>query len=205
MRSRVRVWAAGAAVLGVLAVSACDPGDDPTDPPTTSAESTTSDEPTTSESPSDEVSTPPEVEAPTPPEGMNVDDHQGAALAVQYFFDLYSYMRTTWDTSEWDAMSDPDCGFCTDHSDYVGALEDAGAWIEGGEIIFDLADADVVLPTEDQPAYTVVVDAVEQPLIAHNADGTSTREPDERDVHLEVGVSFVGDRFIVLGVNLDTA
>lgn len=100
MRSRMPGWAVALAAVGVLTLSACDPGEDPTNPPSTAESST---EPTTSASPTEDVSTPPEVEAPTPPPEMAVDDHVGAIWATRYFIDLYTYMRQTGDTSQFEA------------------------------------------------------------------------------------------------------
>jgi hypothetical protein len=107
------------AVSAGLLLSACDGGEEPTDPPTTeTSESTTPTEVTTE--PTD-LPTPPEVEAPTPPPEAAVDDHVGAIYAARYFLDLYTYMRQTGETAQFEAMSAPECEFCT--SSIENALE----------------------------------------------------------------------------------
>lgn len=201
MRSRVRVWAAGAAVLGVLAVSACDPGEDPTDPPTTSAESTTSGEPTTSESPS-EVATPPEVEAPTPAPEASVDDHVGAIYAARYFLDLYTYMRATGDTSQFEAMSRDGCKFCASSIANAEEIHDGGGWVEGGEIEFDLDRATADYPTTEEPNYVVRFRVEQAPQVVLYEDGNS-EEIEGVSLDFAVAMRFVDGRFTVSGVNFE--
>lgn len=116
------------AVGAGLVLSACDGGEDPTDPPTGETSGTSeSATPTETESaePTD-VPTQPEVEAPTPADEVLVDDHVGAILAVRYFLDLYAYMRQTGDTGRFEAMSASECQFCASSIENASEIHDAG-------------------------------------------------------------------------------
>lgn len=200
MRRSRRAWAAGLALLGVLAASACDPGDDPTDPPTTATE--TSEEPTTSESPTEDVPTPPEVEAPTPAPEASVDDHVGAIYAARYFLDLYTYMRATGDTAQFEAMSAEECEFCADSITTAKDLHADGGWAEGGELRFDIEAATAEYPTEDEPSYMVRFTTTEEPSVVHHGDG-SQEALKGATFDTVVALRYVDDRFIVFGVKND--
>lgn len=198
---KMRGCVAGLALLGVLAVSACDPGEDPTDPPTTSTEATTADDATTSESPTD-VATAPEVEAPTPAPEALVDDHVGAIYAARYFLDLYTYMRATGDTAQFEAMSAEGCEFCADAVVNAQEVTAGGGWVEGGELEFDIEKATAEYPTEDEPNYIVRFSMTQQAQTIHRADGSiDTTEPGDYDVG--VALRFVDGRFITSGLNFE--
>lgn len=57
---------------------------------------------------------------------MNEPTGDGAAAAAAYFLQLYPYAYATGDLSEWSAMSDPGCGFCSNVRDNVTRLESSG-------------------------------------------------------------------------------
>lgn len=202
-------WRRGAAVLAValtLGVAACDPGEDPTNPPPSQSSEESS---TASESPSGEAATettttagPPELDPPEPPDGMFVDDHQGVALAAGYFLELYNYMRATGDTNYFESMSGPDCNFCAYSVETVNAVYGNGEWLEGGAIEFDISDANVVLATSEQSAYTVQLDATQTEMLVHRSDG-SVDEVASDELQLGMGLEFVNERFIVVGVNVE--
>lgn len=200
MRGR-STWVAGLALPCLLFVAACDPGtEDPTPAPPTSESPT--DDPTTSESPSDEVPTPPEVEAPTPAPEASVDDHVGAIYAARYFLDLYTYMRATGDTSQFEAMSADGCEFC------AGAVENAeeitadGGWAEGGELEFDIEKATAEYPTDDEPNYLVRFAMTQAPQQIHRADG-STDAVEATSGDVVVALQYTNGRFITHGVNFE--
>ena len=58
---------------------------------------------------------------------MARDDETGAIAAADFFlFDLYPYVELTQDTSNWLAMSHPDCVFCKSVADTVASERAAG-------------------------------------------------------------------------------
>lgn len=196
-------WRKSGAAVGLLAlalgVAACDPGgEDPTTPPTTDVTTTT--DPTT-EPTETETSGPPDIDPPEVPDGMDVDDHQGAALAAGYFLELANYMNATGETALFEAMSGPDCNFCSYTVETVTALYEDGGWVEGGELVFDISTADVVLPTAEQPAYTVQLNAEQNAQTTHLGDG-STESAGASQIELALGVQYTGGEFTILGVNV---
>ncbi|GAB2623337.1 DUF6318 family protein [Pseudactinotalea suaedae] len=183
-----------------LLLSACDGGEGPTEPPTTgtvTSESTTPTEVTTE--PSD-IPTPPEVEAPTPAPEAAVDDHIGAIWAARYFMDLYTYMRQTGDTTQFEAMSAPECEFCASSIENVVEIHEEGGWVEGGELVFDIDEATANYPTADEPNYVVQFTVTEQPSTIHAGDGTSDARPGASG-DVQVGLQYVDERYVVFGVN----
>jgi hypothetical protein len=196
------VAAAALAMSAALLLSACDDGEEPTDPPTT--ETPTSASPTEPESETTEpvdVPTPPEVEAPTPPPEAAVDDHVGAIWAARYFLDLYTYMRATGDTAPFEAMSAPECQFCSSQSEVAAEIHDAGGWVEGGEVVFDPQEATADYPTDAEPNYLVRFEMVEEAGTIHEGDGT-TATIDGDVYQVVVALQFIDGRFVVFGVNV---
>ena len=199
MNRRPRVLAVALMVSAALLLSACD-GDDPTAPPTSeTSESTTPTETVTTDEPTD-VPTPPEVEAPTPAPEVLVDDHVGAIYAARYFLDLYAYMRQTGDTAQFEATSAPECEFCASAVERATEIHEAGGWVEGGELEFDIDVATAELPTADEPSYLVRFAATELPTVTHLGDG-STSEKAGGDLQVVVALQYINGRFVVFGVN----
>ena len=127
-------------LAGLLVLSGCSPAEGeetPTPPvsqgPTTepATDSTGDDDASGAEDPSDEPSQPPEVEAPERPAEMDEETVDGAIAAAKYFMELYPYIYATGDLTEWDALSDEGCGFCTNAGDQVVELYDSGGHAEG--------------------------------------------------------------------------
>ena len=190
---------AAVAVCAAVALSGCDGGgEDPTADPTTTAEPTT--EEPTSEEPTSEAPEPPEVESPTPAPETQTDDHVGAIWAARYFLDLYAYMRATGDTASFEAMSAPECQFCESAVDNAREIHDAGGWVEGGGLLFDINEATVEYPTADEPNYFVRFTATEEPSVIYGREDT----PEDKDgatFDVAVALRVVDGKFVVYGVN----
>jgi len=192
---------AAVAVCAAVALSGCDGGgEDPTADPTTTAEPTT--EEPTSEEPTSEAPEPPEVESPTPAPETETDDHVGAIWAARYFLDLYAYMRATGDTASFEAMSAPECQFCESSIENATEIHEAGGWVEGGELHFDVNAAGASYPTAEQPNYVVQLDLTQDSQVIHRGDGTA--EPvDGVEAEFVISMRFSGGRFVVNGVNFE--
>ena len=67
---------------------------------------------------------------PERPAGMDELSPEGLRLAGEYFMSLYPYVYATGDLSDWQAMSDPECGFCNSVITKVTKLHDAGGWVD---------------------------------------------------------------------------
>lgn len=122
VRARRRVLATGAVVAVGLLVAGCT-ADEPAepDPTTTTAEA----EPSETPEPSPTETGPAKPERPA---AMEQEDAEGAAAAAEYFIELYPYVMTTGDTSEWEAMSHEACGPC------ASLIEDARLRLEDGDV-----------------------------------------------------------------------
>ncbi len=65
---------------------------------------------------------------------MATMDGNGAAAAAVYFIELYGYVLQTGDLTEWNAMSFPQCQFCSSTAQYVRSVYAAGGSFIGGDI-----------------------------------------------------------------------
>ena len=67
---------------------------------------------------------------PERPAGMDELSPEGLRLAGEYVLALYPYVYATGDLSDWQAMSDLECGFCNNVITKVTKLHDAGGWVD---------------------------------------------------------------------------
>ena len=67
---------------------------------------------------------------PERPAGMDEFTVEGAVATGEYVLALYPYVYATGDLSDWQAMSDPECGFCNNVITKVTKLHDAGGWVD---------------------------------------------------------------------------
>lgn len=188
-----------------LAVGACDPGEEPTDPGTNGSDQTVT-EPTTSEtseSPSVEVPTPPELDQPDPPEAMGVDDRAGAAAAAEFFLRVLEYAQATNDVRLLASLSSPDCNFCQNQMESIEIRADSGQWVMAGAST--LSDVRVQYSTDGEAGYIVRL-ALDVPVTTvMSAEGVVEEVPAGTYPNYAVVVEWVGDSFVIVGVDSDTA
>ncbi|MHA7132789.1 DUF6318 family protein [Oerskovia turbata] len=97
--------------------------------------------PVTAEKPSPTPTPPPTGPAkPERPAAMDKDDAEGAAAAAEYFIELYPYVMTTGDTSDWEAMSHAECGSCSDLIGDAKSIVTRGDIFVGGEVEASIDD-----------------------------------------------------------------
>ena len=60
--------------------------------------------------------------------GMDEFTVEGAVATGEYVLALYPYVYATGDLSDWQAMSDPECGFCNNVINDVTELHSSGGW-----------------------------------------------------------------------------
>lgn len=118
-RARRRSLAVGAVVAVGWVVTGCTGGGDPGPSPSVDEPVV----PTPSESPEPSPTETGPVK-PERPAAMERDGAEGAAAAAEYFLELYPYVMATGDTTEWEAMSHAECGYC------FGSLENAHWLVE---------------------------------------------------------------------------
>lgn len=204
----MRRWGAraGAAIgagLLCIALAACDPGEDPTDPVTTTSGGETSTEPETTESSSPaDVPTPPEVDPPVPPEAMGGDDREGAAAAAEYFVRLLEYAQATGDTRALIAISSPDCNYCANQIDSITALHEDGGWYEADAATLD--DVRVQYPETDDPNYVVRMVLRAPPITVHDGTGSTSQIDAITLPRFAVLTQWSAAGFVINGVDTDT-
>ncbi|WP_250444832.1 DUF6318 family protein [Actinotalea sp. C106] len=122
---RRRVLRAAGTMLALTLVVGCTPDEpEPTTPPATTA-------PTAAPTPSPEPSEPVAV-APTRPAAMDRADEAGAVAAAKYFLELFAYVLSTGDTTEWDAVTIESCSLCTNVRERAVTLHASGGMRGGG-------------------------------------------------------------------------
>lgn len=123
------------AVVAVLAACSNDPEPDVTPTPTLSAPVVESPEPSPSptSSPSPTALTEEEVLAAIP-EAARTEDFWGAQEFTRYFLENYQEMMQT-TPEEFDVLTSPDCGFCSNVKEVYAAVEARGNLLEGGRIV----------------------------------------------------------------------
>ncbi|NOV97137.1 DUF6318 family protein [Isoptericola halotolerans] len=125
------VPASGALALVALLLAGCT-GPEPAPDPGTTAEAAPSPSATAAES-SPTPSPTPVVVAPERPAAMDDDGYEGAEAAAVYFQLLDTYMMKTGDTTEWEAMSHPECNTCANRLEQAQTIAANGDRFEGGE------------------------------------------------------------------------
>ena len=103
---------------------------------------------------------------------MATMDGNGAAAAAVYFIELYGYVLQTGDLTEWNAMSFPQCQFCSSVHRSITSVYEAGGHIEGGSL-----SAEVIAVHELDGfigGYPIDLRVTQQSSSAYSADGTVT-------------------------------
>ena len=152
-----------------------------------------------SAAPSDEpTSERPEVEKPVPPETMARDDVAGAEAAAQYFLELYPYVYSTGDLTEWKAMSDPECLFCSDVVDDVTELHGSDGYQVGG--LFEITKMESRAPEGEGQYFAVWIDADEEPIQRLSADGGLLGSSPGGPIEIDMAVHKTEHGWIIRGV-----
>ena len=171
---------------------------EPAAPPTATARTAPSSAPPRATAPADPTQTPTSaataVTKPTPPPALDEppDDNDAAAVA-EYFVLLYPYMNLTEDTSQWDALTSPECDFCADAVDEVAARAAAGQHVEGGAAVVHQTSA-ISAPGDE---WLVDVDVADEPSRTVDSNGVTVDESAGGIHHLLLSVRWVGDRWYI--------
>jgi len=159
----ITTLATAVAVGSSLALAGCTTGTPPE--PTTPATTSPSAGPSGTPSPTPSPRRP----APTRPAAMSTMDGNGAAAAAVYFIELYGYVLQTGDLTEWNAMSYPDCQFCTSTAEYVRSVHEKRERVEGGDLTAE------ILAIQDldgfEGGYPVDLRVTQEPATLYSADG----------------------------------
>ncbi|MCC2319528.1 DUF6318 family protein [Cellulomonas xiejunii] len=137
---QMRAQVAVVVVAIALATSGCATDADPTDDATSQPPVTATATPTLSPTPSPTVDV---TVPPVRPEAMATPSADGAAAAASYFISLYPYINATGDLAEWNALSSPECSFCSGITANVTDLHSRGHRNVGGAEILAASGTEV--------------------------------------------------------------
>jgi hypothetical protein len=131
---------------------------------------------------------------------MDTDDAEGAAAAAEYYIELYPYVMTTGDTSEWEAMSHAECGSCSDLLQQARTITERGDTFRGGEVSATVEDPGLYVRDEQTGIYPLDIMMTEEAsTILDDQDRevfSSARETNQKRV--EMG-RFKGN-WVVVGI-----
>lgn len=165
--------------------------------PSTTTQVTTSATPSPTPSP-----TPAVVTAPERPAAMATASADGAAAAASYFISLYPYVYATGDLAEWDALSGPDCAFCSSTREGVDRVRQKGGNVAGGEIAINSVDGSEIEPGR---WYAATVIATEAPSAEYDMYGVPVEESQGGDYKFSVALTFASGAWTVDAVDVGPA
>ncbi len=212
MRSRGS-WAVGLVLAGVLASAGCTAEGTaaPTTPrPTTSshAAATLTPDPSPTPTPSPVPSVAPTsgpgqdvTKPPARPAALDGPATEDNAIAVaKYFTALFTYVVSTGDFTEWDALSGPDCRFCASGREKVEEIFAAGNHGTGGAVDLGFGSA----APDGNGRFVVDVQFTEYPSQVVDAQGAVVEDyPDTLQQTATMAISHDGRGWIVEGVQID--
>ncbi|SED93770.1 hypothetical protein SAMN04488554_1109 [Ruania alba] len=138
------------------------------------------------------------MEAPERPVEMGEETVEGAVAAAEYFVELYPYVYASGDLTEWDALSDEGCGFCSNVRERAEELHADGGYSVGGDV--EVAGAQGGGPYEDDSYVVEFALTIAESEFRH-ADGTSTTYNEVVEPRFLVSMIWRDASWIVLGIS----
>ncbi|MDO8108356.1 DUF6318 family protein [Isoptericola sp. b441] len=191
--SRATRWVM-VAVGTAVSVTACTGGGPEPGPASTLASPIWA--PPTAPSTASASPTPSAPTEPAKPASWTTGDDEAAVDAAAYFLDLYNYVIATGDLTEWDALADPECQFCTHTHDDVTSAFSTGGRLEGGRL--RAAEPTLVGYSTTLHIHAVQFSYVTEPAALVAADGSTTSSSGSESGYAIVDVGFIGDRWILV-------
>jgi hypothetical protein len=192
---RVRALVLGSLLSAMVLLGGCDSDEPPTSGPTPTPSSTTS-----STSPS-----PPATPTPTPSETSTIpaaarkNTPEGAEAFVRYFFKQYNDAWTGPEVGLISRLSDSECEFCARAESTSETLESRGDRYESAPV--NVAGTQPLAGAPDPEAY-VFVELVQNRSRVIARDGSVVHTDPQRAIPSNVAVKWVGDRWIVMAVEV---
>lgn len=187
-----RTLAAGLALAGAAALTACTPASHPAATAPSSAPSATA---------SPTPSLPAPAPSPTQPPEMTRDDETGAVAAARYMLDLYAYAEGTHDLAQWKAISHDECVFCRGVADDVAQRQSDGQVTRSGALLITSQEVRELNPL----AYSIVMDVTSGPDAIWTTAGRLVDPGRASAGRLTIVVVFHVDRWIIREVQVDAA
>ena len=130
---------------------------------------------------------------PERPAGMDELSPEGLRLAGEYFMSLYPYVYATGDLSDWQAMSDPECGFCNSVITKVSGMHAAGGWAD--PVPYEVVAESYGVSEEDPNVWGVTFHITHGAGVRHDGSGgTSTVKAE--DLTFMVQMRWTGQTWI---------
>jgi predicted DCC family thiol-disulfide oxidoreductase YuxK len=194
----VRVALVAALAVGLL--GGCSFGGSAPAPTSTSPVATVAASPTPTVTAAPSPAATPKPERPAAMDVVNVD---GAAAAATYFLQLFPYVLNTGDLTDWTALKDGECKFCSGVADDVNRLIQLGQHQIGTDIAVESATG-----VEIRPGASFSVDIVfaQAPwAIVDSIGAVVDSAADTTRFHALIVVLRDGDRWLIRGVQIDPA
>ncbi|WP_154794948.1 DUF6318 family protein [Occultella kanbiaonis] len=134
-----------------------------------------------------------------PPADLDDAGRAGAVAAAANFFLTYSDAHLAREVAALEAISGPDCAFCTGAIASVNDLHTQGSTLAGGTASVETAGADV---EQVDDTYRVTIDVVEGGRTITHADGTTASAPSAVHAGIVVTTQFLDGTWVVLEVAL---
>lgn len=160
------IRAAATALVASLALSACNGGDDPADPKSSSTPSASTTAPSTA----------PPVETPTEPalpKAATKATEAGARAFITYYWDLINYAQVTGDVKRLKSASGPNCDRCSAGINGIREVYRAGGHLtDGGYRSTVVSIKEVNASRSDLFAFESKTDVSNGAHVSVNADGS---------------------------------
>ncbi|MFI2753940.1 DUF6318 family protein [Cellulomonas sp. P22] len=180
------------AALALTPVTGCTSTPDPSPSPTvTEAVATPTPPPT-----------PTSTHSPKPerPAAMNDPGVDGAIAAATYFVSLFPYVYSTGELAEWNALSHPECEYCSSVRDDVTEMHVAGESQRGPEVAVTSTQGVQIDPWW----YSVKLDLKQGPWVIVDSAGATIREDvATTTLHMELAVIPHWDTWLVRAVQVE--
>jgi len=174
-------------------VAGCTGGQEPTPSPP----SATAVEPAPAPSPT------PTTDAPVKPErpaAMDTDDAAGAAAAAEYYVELYAYVMTSGDTSEWDAMSHAECESCAGLLEQARTIAERGDTFVGGATSAEVDDPGKYVRDQQTGIYPLDIAISEEASIIQDAAGAELYSSVGETSRKRIEMGRLNGSWIVVGI-----
>jgi len=190
---RRRLLAVGIALAAGYLVAACTGGGEPD--PTPPVETSAAPSPTPTPEPTETGPTKPDR-----PAAMDRDDAEGAAAAAEYFLELYPYVMSTGDTSEWDAMSHAECGTCASLITQARTIAERGDVAIGGEVTATVEDPSRYVRDESTGLFPLDLDFHQAGSSIADAEGTEIFAAEAKNSQKRVEMGRLNGDWIVVTI-----
>ena len=131
---------------------------------------------------------------PERPAGMDELSPEGLRLAGEYFMSLYPYVYATGDLSDWQAMSDPECGFCNSVINNVTELHSSGGWSDPWQQ--EVVAERYGVSDEDPNVWAVAFHYSHPESLDHDGSG-GTSTIDAEDVTFALQMRWTGQTWVI--------